>query len=107
MKELKKTIATLTSIDAYLDVIGYNTDEIKENINLSKEELNKAFSLGVVMQSNHKQWLLYSETKFVADGVYMIKTNFDRIIEAERFNGSWIEHKEPIIKDETVLGYFA
>ena len=47
MKEPIKTLATLISLDAYLDTIGYNTDEIKENINLSKEELSKAFSLHI------------------------------------------------------------
>ena len=51
MKEPKKTLATLISLDAYLDTIGYNTDEIKENINLSKEELSQAFSLPVVSNS--------------------------------------------------------
>ena len=56
MKEPKKTITTLSSIDAYLDVIGYNTNEIKENINLSKEELNEVFSLGVF--SNQRELLL-------------------------------------------------
>ena len=37
--ELKKTLATLIKIDAFLDVIGYNNDEIRENIELSKKEI--------------------------------------------------------------------
>lgn len=37
--ELKKTLATLIKIDAFLDVIGYNNDEIRENIKLSKKEI--------------------------------------------------------------------
>ena len=54
MKEPIKTLATLISLNAYLDTIGYNTDEIKENINLSKEELNQAFSLTDVGSSTKK-----------------------------------------------------
>ncbi|WP_218598331.1 hypothetical protein [Polaribacter sp. NJDZ03] len=51
MKEPKKILATLISVGTFLDAIGYNNDEIKENIRLSKEGLNKAFSLNVVVAS--------------------------------------------------------
>lgn len=60
--------------------------------------------LDLVMQS---KWLLYEETKFVADGIYKVKTDKNRFITAERFMGSWMEYEENIIEGEKVIGYFA
>lgn len=52
----KKTIATLKSLDAFLDVIRYNNTEIKENIKASLKELDEALTIPIV--SNRRELLI-------------------------------------------------
>ena len=42
--EYKKTIATLKQADAFLDVIGYNSEEFKQNVKDSLKEIEKAIN---------------------------------------------------------------
>ena len=45
MKKFNKTIATLKQVDSFLDVIGYNSTEFKQNIQDSLKELNQEQTL--------------------------------------------------------------
>jgi len=41
MKKFNKTIATLKQVDAFLDVIGYNSEDFKKNIQDSLKEIRE------------------------------------------------------------------
>tara|TARA_R110000787_G_scaffold246218_1_gene351982 strand:- start:77 stop:322 length:246 start_codon:yes stop_codon:yes gene_type:complete len=43
--EYIKTIATLKQADAFLDVIGYNSEEFKQNVKDSLKEIEAAISV--------------------------------------------------------------
>ena len=47
MTNFNKTIATLKQVDAFLDVIGYNSPEFKQSVQDSLKELSQGQSLPI------------------------------------------------------------
>ena len=47
MTKFNKTIATLKQVGAFLDVIGYNSEEFKQNVQDSLKEINQGQTLPI------------------------------------------------------------
>jgi hypothetical protein len=55
--EYIKIIATLKQADAFLDVIGYNSEEFKQNVKDSLKEIETAISVTRCCKSDSEQLL--------------------------------------------------
>ena len=70
--EYIKTIATLKQADAFLDVIGYNSEEFKQNVKDSLKEIEVAISVtrcSTQFVCEHR-WThnTHSDTKYCSKG---------------------------------------
>jgi len=67
--KLEKTLTTLNTLDTYLDMLGYNNEDIKKNITLSKLEIQEAINFtSSSIQLKNKQEIDFE--KWIRDNNY-------------------------------------